>query len=140
MIAPAGLTRLAVPPCLLAATVTWPAAPSRDHAIRLLQLMTGPTRGVAPHLVDWMPLVARYCRTTLAPAPLAPALLDSCRSTPCLVATGADDIFLPPRRLERAVHDRLGTHLRILPDCGHLALDDDPAGVVNLVDELSGHI
>ncbi|WP_084480674.1 alpha/beta fold hydrolase [Nocardia grenadensis] len=72
LIAPAGLARLAVPPRLLAATVSWLAAPSRDHTIRLLQLMTGPTRGVAPHLVDWMPLVARYCRTTLAPAPLAP--------------------------------------------------------------------
>lgn len=140
LIAPAGLVRLKVPPRLLAATLAWLAAPSPDRTHRLLHLMTGPTHPVAPHLVEWMTLVGRYCRTTLAPAPLAPALLDRCRSTPCVVATGAHDIFLPPNRLEPAVRDPLGTELRVLEGCGHLALDDDPAGVVELVDDLTGRL
>ena len=140
LIAPAGLVRLAVPPRLLAATLAWLAFPSRERTNRLLRLMTDPTRTVAPHLVEWMTLVARYCRTTLAPAPLDPALLNSCRTVPCIVATGSHDIFLPPRRLEPAVRDLLGTELRVLPGCGHLALDDNPAGVVELIDELSGRI
>ncbi|WP_327147051.1 alpha/beta fold hydrolase [Nocardia sp. NBC_01329] len=140
LIAPAGLARLAVPPRLLAVTLAWLASPSRERTHRLLRLMTGPTRTVTPHLVEWMTLVARYCRTTLAPAPLASALLNSGRSVPCIVATGSHDIFLPPRRLEPAVRNLLGTELRVLPDCGHLALDDNPAGVVELIDELSGRI
>ncbi|WP_280424427.1 alpha/beta fold hydrolase [Nocardia carnea] len=139
LIAPAGLVRLKVPPRLLTATVAWLAAPSHDRTNRLLQLMTGPTHPVAPHLVEWMTLVARYCRTTLAPAPLGPELLARRRSTPCVVATGAQDIFLPPDLLEPAVRNLLGTELRVLPGCGHLALDDDPADVVGLVDVLTGH-
>lgn len=140
LVAPAGLVRLKVTPRLLAATMAWLAAPSPGHTHRLLHLMTGPEQSVAPHLVEWMTLVARYCRTTLAPSPLPPELLESCRSVPCVVATGSHDIFLPPARLEPAVRDLLGTELRILPNCGHLALDDDPAGVVELVDHLTGHL
>ena len=137
LIAPAGLVRLKVPPRLLPATLAWLAAPSPDRTHRLLRLMTGPEHAVTPHLVEWMTLVARYCRTTLAPAPLPPALLDRCRSAPCVVATGAQDIFLPPDRLEPAVRDLLGTGLHVFPGCGHLALDDNPAGVVELVDDLT---
>ncbi|MFI1460947.1 alpha/beta fold hydrolase [Nocardia carnea] len=140
LIAPAGLVRLSVRPRLLVATLAWLATPSRNRTARLLQLMSGPGRTVAPHLVEWMTLVARYCRSTLAPAPLAPELLGRCRSAPCVVATGSHDIFLPPGRLESTVRDRLGTELRILPECGHLALDDDPAGVVGLVDDLTGRL
>lgn len=140
LVAPAGLVRLKVPPRLLAATLAWLAAPSPDRTQRLLRLMTGPEQPVSAHLVEWMTLVARYCRTTLAPAPLAPELLDRCRSTPCVVATGSHDIFLPPDRLAPAVRDLLGTELRLLEGCGHLALDDDPAGVVALVDDLTGRL
>ena len=139
LVAPAGLVRLKVTPRLLTATMAWLAAPSPDHTHRLLHLMTGPEQSVTPHLVEWMTLVARYCRTTLAPTPLPPGLLGSCRSVPCVVATGSHDIFLPPARLEPAVRDLLGTELRVLPNCGHLALDDAPAGVVELVDHLTGH-
>ncbi|MGW0179152.1 alpha/beta fold hydrolase [Nocardia sp. NPDC003345] len=140
LVAPAGLVRLKVTRHLLAATMAWIAAPSPDHTHRLLHLMTGPEQSVAPHLVEWMTPVARYCRTTLAPSPLPPGLLDSCRSVPCVVATGSHDIFLPPARLEPAVRGLLGTELRVLPNCGHLALYDDPAGVVELVDHLTGHL
>ncbi|WP_030523511.1 alpha/beta fold hydrolase [Nocardia rhamnosiphila] len=140
LIAPAGLVRLAVPPRLLAATLAWLAAPSPERTDRLLQLMTAPTHAADPHLVEWMTLVARYCRTTLAPAPLAPELLDSCRSVPCVVATGAHDIFLPRGRLEPAVRDRFGTELRVLADCGHLALDDNPTAVIELLDDLTGRL
>ncbi|WP_063131324.1 alpha/beta fold hydrolase [Nocardia fusca] len=140
LVAPAGLVRLKVPLRLLAATLAWLAAPSPERAHRLLRLMTGPTHPVAPQLAEWMTLVARYCRTTLAPAPLAPALLDRCRSTPCVVAVGAHDIFLPPDRLEPAVRDLLGSELRVLEGCGHLALDDDPASVVELVNDLTGRL
>lgn len=140
LVAPAGLVRLKVPPRLLAATMTWLAAPAHDRTQRLLRLMTGPEQTVAPHLTEWMTLVARYCRTTLAPAPLAPAVLERCRSAPCVVATGSHDIFLPPDRLEPAVRELLGSELHVLEGCGHLAFDDDPAGVVALVDDLTGRL
>ncbi|NEW27707.1 alpha/beta fold hydrolase [Nocardia cyriacigeorgica] len=140
LVAPAGLVRLAVPPRLLTATLRWLAAPSYTSTGRLLQLMTSPTRGATPDLVEWMTLVARYCRTTLAPAPLSPQLLAGCRSVPTLVATGSRDIFLPPQRLRPAVSAHLGTELRVIADCGHLALDDHPTRVADLVDELAASI
>jgi pimeloyl-ACP methyl ester carboxylesterase len=138
LIAPAGLVRLAVPPRLLTATLGWLAAPSTARTERLLQLMTSPTRSATPHLIEWMTLVARYCRTTLAPAPLDPAILVGHQSVPTVVATGSHDILLPPRRLEPAVRDLLGTDLHVIPDCGHLALDEHPARVADLLDELTG--
>jgi pimeloyl-ACP methyl ester carboxylesterase len=138
LIAPAGLVRLAVPPRLLTATLGWLAAPSTARTDRLLQLMTSPTHSATPQLIEWMTLVARYCRTTLAPAPLDPALLVGHRSVPTVVATGSHDIFLPPHRLEPAVRDLLGTDLHVIPDCGHLALDEHPARVADLLDELTG--
>ncbi|ONM50018.1 hypothetical protein B0T44_14355 [Nocardia donostiensis] len=133
LVAPAGLMRLSVPPKLLAATGPWLVTPGPVPTRRLLEQMTAPGGHIPEHLCDWMTLVARHCRTSLAPAPLDSATLADQRTAPCVVATGAHDVFLPPRRLGPAVRRRLGADLHTLEGCGHLALDEDPERIVDLV-------
>ncbi|UCM91425.1 alpha/beta fold hydrolase [Streptomyces marincola] len=62
--------------------------------------------------------------------------MDSRRSVPCVVATGRHDAFFPPRVLAPAVRDRLGAGLRVVDGAGHLVLDEKPATVAEMVNEL----
>lgn len=75
-----------------------------------------------------MTLVARHSRSSGAPgAADLPA-----RTVPRLVTTGAHDIFLPPRRLAPAVRTRLGTGLQVIPDAGHLVVEEHPGRLAAL--------
>ncbi len=130
----AGVTRLRTPAPLLAATVPWLLRPSVPRAEELLRHMSAPGRTVPGHLSAWMDLVARRCRTSLAPAPLPPALLERSRAAPVLVATGRFDLFLPPGALGPAARHRLGVGLRVVEGAGHLLLDEAPVEVCELVE------
>jgi pimeloyl-ACP methyl ester carboxylesterase len=132
----AGLTRLRVPLPLMAATVPWLLRPSAARSAALLRHMAGPGRGGIPgHLSAWMHLVARSCRTSLAPPPLPSGLLERRRSVPTLVATGRFDPFLPPHALGPAARCRLGAEFRVIEGAGHLLLDEAPVEVSAMVEE-----
>ncbi|MEU8990836.1 alpha/beta hydrolase [Streptomyces sp. NPDC048558] len=120
LLSSAGLVRLLVPPAVVAAAVPWLARPTVPRAARVLRHMVAPGGRVPAELAEWMTLVARCCHSSLAPPPLAPALLADRRSAPCLVATGRHDVFLPPRRVGPAVHRHLGTTTHVLDSSGHL--------------------
>lgn len=135
LLSTAGLTRLRVPAALMAATVPWLVRPSVPRASRLLRHMSAPGRLLPTELCEWMAMVARCCRSSLAPAPLPPALVDRRRPVPCVVATGHHDVFLPPHVLSPAVRRRLGTNLKVVDDAGHLILDEEPARVAAMVHE-----
>ncbi|MDT0268616.1 alpha/beta hydrolase [Streptomyces sp. DSM 44915] len=132
LVSPAGVTRLRVTGGLLAATVPWLARPTEARSARLLRQMSGPGARPAAELVDWMTLLARSCRSSLAPAPLPGWALAG--DGPTLVATGEHDVFLPPARLASAVERRLRTPVRILPGVGHLVAEERPETVVGLVE------
>lgn len=137
LISPAGLVRLGVTPSILAATIPWLARPSTARTNRLLRHMLAPEHGVGEELSDWMTLVARHCHSSLAPMPLSAPTLDAARrGAPCLVATGRDDVFLPPSRIGPAVRRRLDTELRSVVACGHLGLDEQPDEIVAMVAEV----
>ncbi|WP_328743829.1 alpha/beta hydrolase [Streptomyces sp. NBC_00285] len=129
----AGLVRLLVPPAVMVATVPWLTRPTVPRAARMLRPMVAPGGRVPDELAEWMALVARCCRSSLAPPPLPPALLDERRAVPCLVATGRYDVFLPPRRVGPAAYRHLGTRLHVLDGSGHLLLDEAPDDIVRLV-------
>lgn len=135
LLSTAGVTRLRVPAPLLAATVPWLVRPSVPRAAAVLRHMCAPGQGVPGHLCAWMDLVARSCRTSLAPRPLPSALLERRRSMPALVATGRFDPFLPPRALGPAARRRLGLELRVIEGAGHLLLDEAPVEVAAVVEE-----
>ncbi|MFG3406583.1 alpha/beta fold hydrolase [Streptomyces sp. NPDC048142] len=132
----AGITRLRIPVPLMAATVPWLLRPSVARSTALLRHMAAPGRGELPGgLGVWMDLVARCCRTSLAPAPLPSDLLERRRSVPTLVATGRFDPFLPPHTLGPAARRRLGAEFRVIEGAGHLLLDEAPVEVCAVVEE-----
>ncbi|WP_176710075.1 alpha/beta fold hydrolase [Streptomyces sp. Wb2n-11] len=70
LVSPAGLTRLRVTGRVLAATLPWLARPTEARSATLLRQMHGSGRAPSAGLITWMTLLARSCRSSLAPAPL----------------------------------------------------------------------
>lgn len=136
LLSSAGLVRLRVPAPLLAATLPWLLRPTVARSTALVRRMAAPGQGyVADHLGEWMDLVGRCCRTSLAPPPLPPGLLELRRSVPALVVAGQFDPFLPPHHLGPAATCRLGAEFRVVEGAGHLLLDESPAAVLVAVRE-----
>lgn len=130
LLSSAGLIRLRVPVPLLAATVPWLLRPTVARSAALVRRMAAPGQGhVADGLGEWMDLVGRCCRTSLAPPPLPSGLLELRRSVPTLVVAGRSDPFLPPRHLGPAARRRLGAEFRVIEGAGHLLLDEAPEAV-----------
>lgn len=131
LLSSAGLVRLRVPVPLLAATVPWLLRPTVARSTALVRHMAAPGQGhVADCLGEWMDLVGRCCRTSLAPPPLPSGLLELRRSVPTLVVAGQFDPFLPPRELGPAARRRLGAEFRVIEGAGHLLLDESPEAVL----------
>ncbi|WP_112491263.1 alpha/beta fold hydrolase [Streptomyces bacillaris] len=135
LLSSAGVVRLRVPARLMAATVPWLLRPSPARSTALLRHMTAPGCPVPQQLDTWMDLVARSCRTSLAPPPLPSAVLDRRRSVPALAAVGRFDPFLPPDVLGPAVRRHLGAEFRVIEGAGHLLPDEAPGEVSAMVEE-----
>ncbi|MEU0002324.1 alpha/beta hydrolase [Streptomyces microflavus] len=131
----AGITRLKVTTPIMAASLPWLLRPSVPRAARLLRHMSDPGHVPSSDLSAWMDLVARSCRTSLAPSPLPSALLDQRRRQPILAVAGGGDPFLPPETLAPAMKRRLGTELRVMDGAGHLLLEEKPNEVCALVEQ-----
>ncbi|WND34993.1 alpha/beta hydrolase [Streptomyces sp. BB1-1-1] len=120
LVCPGGLTRLRLTPAVLAASAAWILRPTPTHSARLLRAMLAPGHPPREALVDWMTLVARNCRFSGAPG----IAVQPTRSIPRIVVAGRHDVFLPPRRLGPAVRDRLGVDLGVVPEAGHLLVEE----------------
>jgi pimeloyl-ACP methyl ester carboxylesterase len=136
LVSPGGIVRLAVTPGLLRATAPWLIRPSADRTRTLLELFVPPGAAPPEREIEWMTLIARHCRTTLAPAPLPVPLLRQRAATPCAVSVGEHDIFLAPARLGPAVRQHLGIELRVREGMGHLTTDDRVDEIADLVTEV----
>jgi pimeloyl-ACP methyl ester carboxylesterase len=128
----AGLCRLRLTPSLLAAFVAWTARPRPSTSGRLLRRLMGPDHSPRPELVAWMTLVAQHTRPVSTSDIVSPS-----RDIPTIVATGDADVFLPPARLRPAVRAALGSELQVIAGAGHLATDERPEDVLNLLELLS---
>ncbi|MFF2963326.1 alpha/beta fold hydrolase [Streptomyces sp. NPDC057963] len=129
LVSPGGLTRLRLPPTVLAASAAWFLRPAPTHSARLLRAMLAPGHPPREELVTWMTLVARHSRSSGAPGP---ATLPA-RPIPRLIVTGEHDVFLPPRRLGPAVRATLGTELGVVAEAGHLVVEEQPEYLATLV-------
>lgn len=136
LVSPGGLARLTISPALLGATLPWMLRPTPARSAALLQQFHAPGHTPPTWLVGWYTLIARHCRTTLAPPVLPHQLLTQRTSVPCLVATGQHDAVLPPRRLRRPAAQQLDTELRVIPGAGHLVTDEQPGILASLVEEI----
>ncbi|MBB1255528.1 alpha/beta fold hydrolase [Streptomyces alkaliterrae] len=141
LLAPAGLVRLRVTPRVLAATLPWLLRPTDRRSAALLDVMSGPGRRPPAELAEWMTLVSRSCRSTMAPAPLpddalaSPSLLrggSPSARRPTLLLTGSHDVFLPTARLRDRAVSQLGADVHELTGVGHLAAEEAPETVADL--------
>lgn len=141
LVSPAGLARLKVTGRVLAATLPWLARPTEARSATLLRQMHGSGRSPSVELVTWMTLLARSCRSSLAPAPLPEGTLARSRRVTNVVATGEHDVFLPPSRLASPASRHLGVAVTTVPGAGHLVVEEHPEKIVTLVAALmSGHM
>jgi pimeloyl-ACP methyl ester carboxylesterase len=139
LVGPAGLAPAAIGPALLRATLPWLLAPSPATSARLLDHMSGPApaHGRERDRQDaWLTLVARHCRTSLAPRPLPDRVVRRWRATPVRVAAGAHDCFFPPARLAAPARRLLGTGVHGIPGAGHLAPHERPDDIRALLRDL----
>ncbi len=135
LVGPAGLVSAAISPKLLRVTLPWTVGPGQDSSTRLLNFMSGPDSRYPVHpLAQWMTMVGRYCRTSLAPGPLPPAALVAWRRKKVTVVTGSDDAFFPPTRLHGPARRFLGADVNVVEGAGHLALFEFPQRIRELVD------
>lgn len=127
---PAGLFRVRVTPRALLHAVRWMARPSPTTAAALLDTMS--TQVVPAHLVDWMTLVGRHVRTSLAPAPLPDAALRRV-GVPVRASTGSDDTMVPPGPLERSAARLADVAVHRVDGAGHLLPIERPHLVAEAV-------
>ncbi len=90
-------------------------------------------RAPSPQHVEWMTLVARNIRTSLAPSPLPASVLGRWRDTPRAVLCGDQDCFLPVSVLAEAARTTLGIELEVVAEAGHLTPEDQPDRVTEAV-------
>ncbi|MGI5290955.1 alpha/beta hydrolase [Nonomuraea polychroma] len=130
LVSPAGLSRACLTPALFGVTLPWLAALTAGRSQALLRYMSGQTRGMAgaDHmLAEWMTLVARHSRTSLAPLPLPEPIVRRWAGTSVVVATRAEDRFYPPARIDRPARTLLDADVVTVPGPGHLGPHEGPA-------------
>jgi pimeloyl-ACP methyl ester carboxylesterase len=133
LVDPAGFAPVRVSPAVLLSTLSWLLIPSGRTSSGLLRHMLAADRRPQPTLVEWMSLVARHTRPAGAPGPLAVGVTSRWRQTPRAVLSGQRDCFLDPVGLGRAVEERFGVPLKVLPGLGHLSVEDDPVGLSSAI-------
>lgn len=134
LVDPAGLRRLSVTPKVLAASIPWLLRSTERSATRILRMMMARGGEPDPELVEWMTLVGRHVRGSLAPPPLDEAAASRLADVPIDVLSGEHDVFLPPAKLRRAVEQRLdAATFEIVPGSGHLLPHERPEALADLV-------
>ncbi|WP_433522624.1 alpha/beta fold hydrolase [Nocardia pseudovaccinii] len=137
LISPAGYIRLTVNPKVAVASAIWMLHPSTEHTRDMLRWFVAPGEEPPETEVEWMTLMATSCRTTLAPPPLPADVLADRADSPCVVAVGEHDRFLPPRRLAPAVQRTMNVDPHIIAGMGHLTTPAHLDEVVTLVAEVA---
>ncbi|MEU8387149.1 alpha/beta hydrolase [Micromonospora sp. NPDC048843] len=131
-VAPGGLCRLRVTPRVLLAFLSWLVRPRAASSLRLLRILSAPGREPRTDLVEWMTLVARHARP-VSSDDLVPAVA---RTMPVVIASGDQDVFLPPNRLRSGAQQRLHVDPDIISAAGHLVTDEHPDQLAALVGRL----
>lgn len=136
--APAGLVGARVTPAVAGASLPWLLRPTPARSARVLACLTGGAR-VPDHdlLADWLTLVARHARSSLAPAPLPTAVLTQWRDTPVSVVLGERDTFFPHRRMTVPARRLLDATTVVVPRGGHALSHTDPAAIVRAVAQIA---
>jgi pimeloyl-ACP methyl ester carboxylesterase len=129
---PAGLVRLRINTAVLLASGRWFRKKDETSSRALLSLMTAPGAHIPDHLVDWMTLVARHTKTTLAPPPLPPMRLKEI-DIPIRIVIGESDVFLPRGRVRLGTRKLKTAKVQWVENAGHLMPLEHPEVVARVV-------
>lgn len=140
LLAPAGIVPLHVDMRMMVPSLRWLLAPTLERTESMLEGFTAPGNASPEAIARWLYLVASHCRSTLAPPPLPDETLERRLGSPLIVAAGAHDRFLPPDRLGPVARAKLGVDLDVIDGVGHLAGDERPEAVTDLVGLLMSRI
>lgn len=131
---PAGLRRLSVTPKVLATTLPWLLRSDARSAAGLLRMMMAPGGEPDDELVEWMALVGRHVRSSMAPPALDDAALARLEGVGIDILCGEHDVFLPPEKLRVAASRRLGNaSFGVVRAAGHLLPHERPGPIVDLL-------
>ncbi|MEU7609122.1 alpha/beta hydrolase [Micromonospora sp. NPDC049204] len=131
-VAPGGLCRLRVTPRVLLAFLSWLVRPRSASSLRLLRILSATGRAPRADLVEWMTLVARHTRPVSSDDLVPPVT----RTVPVVIASGDQDVFLPPNRLRSGAQQRLHVDPDIIFSAGHLVTDEHPDQLAAMVGRL----
>ena len=129
---PAGIVRLRITTAMLLASGNWFRKKDEPSSHALLALMTARGYEIPAHLVEWMTLVAKHTKTTLAPSQLPPARMRAIE-IPINVFIGEHDTFLPQRRVTWGVRKLPTVTVKWVENAGHLMPIEHPKVVVDAV-------
>jgi pimeloyl-ACP methyl ester carboxylesterase len=137
--APAGLVTARVTPRVVGASLPWLLRPTPARASRLLSVLTGGAR-VDDHdrLVEWLTLVARHARSSLAPLPLPTPVLAGWRATPTRVVLGERDVFFPARKVVAPARRLLHADVGVVTGRGHALSHLAPDAIARAVRQVQG--
>ena len=117
---------------MLLASGSWFRKKDAASSRALLALMTERGYQIPEHLVEWMTLVAKHTKTTLAPPQLPPARLKAIE-IPIQTLIGEHDTFLPQRRVTWGVRKLPNITVKWVESAGHLMPIEHPDVVVKAV-------
>jgi pimeloyl-ACP methyl ester carboxylesterase len=128
LVSPGGLTRARLTRGVVAASTMWLLRPTPARSARLLRTMLAPGHQPRAELIEWMTLVAQHTRSSRDPGRTHPKVALSNSA----VVSAEHDVFFPPHRLDSAVRAVLGVDLHVVPDAGHLVVEEHPATIASL--------
>ena len=131
LIDPAGIIRLRITPRIIWKSMPLLLRPGERSSRGLLELMS--VQEVDPKAVEWMALVSKHVKSSLAPPPISNEELQAVKAD-VLLLSGEQDVFLPPDKLVQKARQLFpNIEVHIIPDAGHLLPDEQPEQVLRHV-------
>ncbi len=133
---PAGIIGLSITPSLMLKSASFVMRPNTHTSQQLLELMS--IHPIDAAMIEWMRLVGKYVKSSLAPPALPQTELQKI-SQEVLIISGEKDVFLPAAKLiEKAKHALPKVSVKIVPDAGHLLPQEQPETVAGHMREFLG--
>jgi len=136
LVSPGGIVPARVGLSEMRASMAWMLRPTEDRSRRLLNVMCGAGHQASPETVEWMTLVARSCRSGLAPAPLPGVVLSGWAHTPAVVVVGSQDCFFSADLIAARLARWTEFLVRTVEGAGHLLAHEEPDAVAGAVREV----
>lgn len=133
LVSPGGLVPVRMRPAVLATSLAWTMFKSARASRALIARMSAPGQEPLADHVDWLTLVARSCRLTLAPGVQGAPILERWRGRQVRLLLGDRDEFFPVPRMRTAARRALGIDPIVVPGHGHFLVYTNPSSLLDAI-------